>query len=114
MEEKLKVLTFVMVAIGALYAFDGLSQGAFSANSVTGLAVSDERLARQDVSCFDSDNRNYGIQGVTYAKLFAVNGEAPKHDMCQGNTLIEYYCVASEPQVEFYDCPGRCISGRCV
>lgn len=114
MEEKLKVLTFVMIAIGALYAFDGLSQGAFSANSVTGFLVAEQDLNSQDVNCFDSDNRDYGVQGTTYAKLFAVNGEQPKQDTCQGSTLIEYYCVASEPQVEFYDCLGSCVNGRCA
>ena len=114
MEEKLKVLTFVMIAIGALYAFDGLSQGAFSANSVTGFVVSEQKLAQQDISCFDSDNRDYSVQGTTYAKLFAANGEQPKDDVCQGNTLIEYYCVSSEPQVEFYDCPSGCVNGRCA
>ncbi|MBI2176620.1 hypothetical protein HYU40_04740 [Candidatus Woesearchaeota archaeon] len=114
MEEKLKVLTFIMIAIGALYAFDGLSQGAFSANSVTGLVVSEQKLSQQDVSCFDSDNRDYGVQGTTYAQLFAANGEQPKDDVCQGSTLIEYYCVGSEPQVEFYDCPAGCVGGRCA
>ena len=114
MEEKLKVLTFIMIAIGALYAFDGLSQGAFSANSVTGLVVSEQKLAQQDVSCYDSDNRDYNVQGTTYAKLFAANGEQPKQDTCQGNTLIEYYCVSSEPEVEFYDCPNGCVAGRCA
>ena len=84
MEEKLKVLTFIMIAIGALYAFDGLSQGAFSANSVTGLVVSEQKLAQQDVSCYDSDNRDYNVQGTTYAKLFATNGEQPNgHSHCQ-------------------------------
>ena len=114
MEEKLKVLTFIMIAIGALYAFDGLSHGAFSANSVTGLVVSEQQIAQQDVSCYDSDSRDYSVQGTTYAKLFAVNSEQPKQDTCQGKTLIEYYCVGSEPEVEFYDCPNSCVAGRCA
>ena len=114
MEEKLKVLTFVMIAIGALYAFDGLSQGAFSANSVTGFVVSEQKLESQDVSCYDSDNRDHYAQGTTYAQLFSVNREEPKADMCEGGTLIEYYCVFNEPQVEFYDCPSRCVNGRCA
>ncbi len=114
MEEKLKILTFIMIAIGALYAFDGLSHGAFSANSVTGLVVSEQKLAQQDVSCYDSDNRDYSVQGTTYAKLFAVNGEQPKQDTCQENTLIEYYCAGNEPEVEFYDCPNSCTAGSCA
>ena len=107
-------LTFIMIAIGALYAFDGLSQGAFSSHSLTGFVVSDQQLAQQDVSCYDSDNRNYNFQGTTYSKLFAANGEDPQTDTCQGNTLIEYYCANSDLEVEFYNCPCGCVNGRCV
>ncbi len=114
MEQKLKVLTFIMIAIGALYAFDGLSHGAFSANSITGFVISEQQLAQQDVSCYDSNNRDYSRQGTTYAKLFAANSEQPKQDTCQGNTLIEYYCTGSEPEVEFYECPSSCNNGACV
>ena len=113
MLERLKALTFIMIAIGALYAFDGLHLGALSGNSATGLVVSEPQLARQDVGCYDSDNRDYYAQGTTYAKLFQVNGEAPKQDTCAGSTLIEYYCVFNEPQVEFYDCPQGCDNGAC-
>ncbi|MBI2580489.1 hypothetical protein HYV85_01640 [Candidatus Woesearchaeota archaeon] len=114
MEGRLTALTFLMIAIGALYVFDSVSQGALSGNSVTGLAVSEQELAQQDVSCYDSDNRDYAIQGTTYARLFAANGEVPKQDVCGGNSLIEYYCVFNEPQVEFYDCENGCVDGACA
>ena len=114
MLERLKALTFIMILIGALYAFDGISHGALSANSVTGLIVSEQALDQQDVGCYDSDDRDYYAQGTTYASLFKVNGEGPKDDACEGNTLIEYYCVFNEPQVEFYDCPNGCVVGRCA
>lgn len=114
MHERLKALTFVMMAIGALYAFDGLNQGGLSGNSITGLVISEQSLGQQDVSCYDSDNRDYYAQGTTYAKLFQVNGEAPKQDTCTGNSLVEYFCVFNEPQVEFYDCPNGCSDGACV
>lgn len=114
MEERLRTLTFLMIAIGALYVFDSINQGALSGNSVTGLAVSEQELAQQDVSCYDSDNKDHTVQGTTYARLFAVNGEAPKKDVCEGSTLIEYYCVFNEPQVEFYDCQNGCFNGACA
>ena len=114
MQNRLKALTFLMIAIGALYAFDGLNQGALSGNSVTGMLVSSGSLAQQNVPCYDSNNHDYYTQGTTYAQLFEANGESPKQDTCEGATLIEYYCVNSEPQVEFYDCPGGCVNGRCV
>ena len=113
MLERLKALTFIMLLIGALYAFDGINQGALSANSVTGLIVSEQTLNQQDVSCYDSDNRDYYSQGIAYARLFYTNGEGPKEDACQGNTLIEYYCVFNEAQVEFYDCANACANGAC-
>ena len=113
MLERLKALTFIMLLIGALYAFDGINQGALSANSVTGLIVTEQTLDQQDISCYDSDNRDYYVQGTTYASLFKVNGEGPKQDACEGNTLIEYSCVFSEPQVEFYDCAYGCQNGAC-
>ena len=114
MEERLRTLTFLMIAIGALYVFDGINQGALSGNSVTGLVVSEQELAEQGISCYDSDNRDYITQGTTYAKLFAVNGEAPKQDVCAGDSLIEYYCVFNEPQVEFYECQNGCVDGACA
>ena len=113
MLERLKTLTFIMMAIGALYAFDGLNQGALSGNSITGLVISEQALDQQDVSCYDSDNRDYYTQGTTYAKLFQVNRESPKEDTCAGNTLIEYYCVFNEAQVEFSDCVNGCANGAC-
>ena len=113
MLERLKALTFLMILIGALYAFDGINHGALSANRVTGLIVSEQALNQQEVSCYDSDDRNYYAQGTAYSSLFKVNGEGPKADACEGSTLIEYYCVLSEPQVEFYDCPNGCQNGAC-
>lgn len=109
--EKLRALTFVMIAIAVLYTFDGIRQGQLS--GVTGFAVSDSELS-QDAGCFDSDNRDYYSGGATYAKLFKANGEEPKNDVCEGDTLIEYYCIYNEPQVEFYECPNGCIAGACV
>ncbi|HIG98403.1 TPA: hypothetical protein HA231_03195 [Candidatus Woesearchaeota archaeon] len=114
MKERLTALTFLMVTIGALYAFDGLNSGAFSANSVTGFAVSEQRIAQQDVSCYDSDNRNYEAQGTTYASLFESTGEKPKSDVCEGSTLIEYFCAFNEPQVEFHECENGCYNGGCA
>ena len=113
MLNRLQALTFVMIAIGALYAFDGLSHGALSANSITGLSISDQTLSQQDVSCYDSDGRDYYSQGTVYARLFQVNGEEPQQDMCVGNSLIEYYCVFNEVQVEFHDCVNGCANGAC-
>ena len=114
MHERLKALTFVMMAIAALYVFDGLSLSPISGSSVTGFVVSEQALNQQAVSCYDSDNRDYYTQGTTYARLFQVNGEIPKADTCEGTTLVEYYCSLNEPQVEFYACPGRCGNGACV
>ncbi|MBI3037160.1 hypothetical protein HYY73_05440 [Candidatus Woesearchaeota archaeon] len=114
MVQNLKILVFLMMAIGALYAFDNLNQGPLSANSVTGFAVSEQRITQQDVNCYDSDNRDHYGQGTTYARLFAANGEGPKQDVCEGNSLIEYYCVFNEPQVEFYDCENGCFNGACA
>ncbi len=114
MVNKLKALTFLMMAIGVIYAFDGLNSGVLSSNSVTGLVVSQEELSQQDVSCYETDSRDYDVKGITYANLFRVNGEPPKEDVCEEDTLIEYYCVYNEPQVEFYECPNGCISGMCV
>ena len=113
MEERLKALTFLMMAIGALYVFDSINQGGLSGNAVTGLVVLEQDLEQQDVNCYDSDNRDHYVQGTTYARLFQVNGEGPKQDVCEGNTLIEYYCVFNEPQVEFYDCQNVCSNGAC-
>ncbi len=114
MEQRLKFLTLLMVAVGALYIFDGISGGQLSGNSVTGLAVSEQNTQEQDISCIDSDSRDYSVQGTTYSSLFAANGEPPKKDVCEGNALIEYYCVFNEPQVEFYECPEGCASGICT
>ena len=114
MLERLKSLTFIMILIGALYAFDGINHGALSANSVTGLVVSEQPLGQQGVGCYDSDNRDYYTKGTTYANLFKLNGEGPQDDTCQGHTLVEYYCVFNEPQVELYDCPIGCVVGSCV
>lgn len=120
MQDKLKALTFLMIAIGLLYVFDGISQNALFGNRATGLVVSEheqglsQQVAQQDVGCYDTDNRDHYVTGTTYAKLFKVNGEAPKQDVCEGNTLIEYYCVFSEPQVEFYECPNGCFGGSCA
>ena len=110
MEEKLRALTFIMMAIGVLYVFDGLAQGG---SGITGFAIS-ERQQSQDVACFDSDSHDYYTAGTTYARFFKVNGEGPKSDVCEGDTLIEYFCALNEPQVEFFDCPNGCISGTCV
>lgn len=117
MENKIKAikaLTFVMMAFAVIYAFDSLNNGALSANSVTGMVISEPKLNQQDVSCYDSDSRDYYVQGTTYSRLFEVNSEPPKEDVCQDDTLIEYYCVYNEPQVEFYDCPGGCMNGACI
>ena len=113
MYERLKALTFVMMAIAGLYVFDGLNIGRIPGDGVTGLAVSEQALNEQDVSCYDSDNRDYYTQGTTYARLFQANGEIPKADTCEGSSLVEYYCVMDEPQVEFYDCPVDCMNGAC-
>lgn len=99
-----------MIALGVLYIFDGFNQE-FPGNGLTGLAVSEPA---RDVSCEDTDSRDYYAAGTTYARLFTVNGEEPKSDVCEGDTLIEYYCVYDEPQVEFYECPNGCISGTCA
>lgn len=112
MEEKLKFLTLIMMAIGALYVFDGISNGALAGDGVTGLAVSEQ--SNQDVDCIDSDDANPLARGTTYARLFSVNGEEPKSDVCEGDSLIEYYCALNEPQVEFFTCPDGCIDGACV
>lgn len=113
MEERLKALTFLMIAVASLYVFDSISQGGLSGNSVTGLAVSEQDVSMQDVSCYDSDNRDYSVQGTTYARLFKANNEEPKQDVCEGSSLIEYYCVFNEPQVEFYECENGCVNGAC-
>ncbi len=112
MEEKLRALTFLMMAIGVLYVFDGLNGGALAGSGITGFAVS-ERQISQDVGCADSDSRDYYAAGTTYARLFRANGEDPKEDVCEGDSLIEYYCVYNEPQVEFYDCQNGCSAGAC-
>ncbi len=113
MYEKFKALTFVMMAIAGLYVFDGFSLSPLAGDGVTGLAISEQVMSTQDVSCSDSDNRDYYTQGTTYARLFQANGEIPKADTCEGSSLVEYYCVLDEPQVEFYDCPEDCVNGAC-
>jgi len=117
MEKKVKVLkivTFVMIAIAAMYAFDSLNNGPLSGNSLTGMVVSQDDLSQQNVNCYDTDGHDYYVQGTTYAQVFQVNGEEPKKDVCEGNTLIEYYCMYNDAQVEFYDCPNGCFSGACA
>lgn len=114
MLERLRALTFLMMLIGALYVFDGLNQGVLSSNSVTGLAISENTLNQQNVGCYDSDNRNYYLQGTTYASLYKANGEGPKQDACSGDDVIEYYCVFGEPEVEFYTCLNGCSNGACT
>ena len=114
MEEKLRFLTFLMMAVGALYIFQGIHNGALTNSTVTGFAIAEQAAPSQPVGCYDTDNRDYFTAGTTYSNLFTANGEGPKQDTCEGNSMIEYYCELGEPQVEFYDCPNGCVSGLCV
>ncbi len=109
MEGKLRAMTFLMMAIGALYIFQSISNGELSDAGITGFAVQESKTG-----CQDSDNRDYYTRGTTYAALFSQNNEPPKEDVCVGDSLIEYYCVQNSPEVEFFECPNGCISGMCA
>jgi hypothetical protein len=114
MHNRLTALTFVMMAIAAIFIFDTLNFG-LEGDSLTGYVVAEEhKILSQNVDCFDSDNRNYAIQGTTYAEVFKVNGEGPKLDECERGNLIEYYCYNNDVQVEFYECANGCFDGKCV
>ena len=58
--------------------------------------------------CTDTDGANFYTKGIT-----TVNGEE-LIDYCDGNTLIEYYCVNKDVRVKVFSCPSTCEQGACL
>ncbi|MFH0862488.1 MAG: hypothetical protein V1875_05590 [Candidatus Altiarchaeota archaeon] len=59
-------------------------------------------------NCTDSDGgKDYYVKGTTKW------GAKSDDDVCQDNTLIEFYCENNQPQHEMYTCPSGCQDGAC-
>lgn len=70
--------------------------------------------------CSDTDaGRNYAVKGDVYGFYYLFNEENfHEEDRCEGDVLIEYYCVEdgihSYRESAEYICPGGCEEGRCM
>ena len=108
-----KRLAFLAAAILSVGIFQLLTELGSGSNAVTGLAVYQTSSDSSD-NCYDTDNKDYYVQGTTYATILAVNNDKAKEDFCQGNTLVEYYCSEIGLDVVFYECAKGCRNGACL
>lgn len=65
-------------------------------------------------ACTDNDGMNYNVKGTV------IDGGWSYVDVCgselgwSANTVIEYYCSSSGLDSDLYQCPYRCVDGKCI
>jgi hypothetical protein len=65
-----------------------------------------------EITCSDSDGRNYDIKGVL--NYCDENGCIANEDSCNGRMLIEWYCENNDKKYEERLCEYTCDDGICL
>lgn len=103
MKKRTLIIIFVAIfLIGALFA-------KFSGMVVTSINT-----------CMDTDGgKSYGVKGTVQGVYYLIiKEEYTEEDYCEGNNLIEHYCVQEDMhsyrEKQEYVCEVGCSEGKCI
>jgi hypothetical protein len=108
------VVFVVVLAGGVLLFFANVFSGLYE--SVEFSPLEDKVFILNTEKCFDGDaGIFFNEKGrVYYKRGFLIEWETVNEDKCEGNGLIEYYCVDDGLGVGVVNCESGCSDGACL